>query len=253
MHIYRCELELMESLFFVSREINDLFQTEPVIGNYALAYAMGFCRAAYHNDGSVTYERDLGGLNARGIYVTPATLTHAPRFTLSRFNALTEGHFFAMSNNAIALPTGGQRAIKEGPNWFLVDRTTGTRQQVRASNFPQIGRLKLLSLGNRARFYLLSESPLEIPRYIRLGKFDSKAKVAPHEERFREVQGERRVVPFYLNPVDLPETVKIGVHDLLSVRPAPLIRNAHLTGDFYELRDGVALPVGLRFAARLRR
>ena len=43
MHIYRCKFELMENLFFASREVNNFFQTEPVIGNYALAYALGLC------------------------------------------------------------------------------------------------------------------------------------------------------------------------------------------------------------------
>jgi len=238
MHIYRCELELMESVFFASREINNLFQTEPVIGNYALTYALGFCRAAYHNDGEITYERDLAELNAQGIYVTPATLTHPPRFTLTQFNALTEGWWFTMEQNAITV----DRA-----------RIFDERKKARAANFPQIGRLKLLSLGNRARFYVLSESALNIPHYVRLGKFDSKAKVTPHEEQFRIIKDEQRVVPFYLNPVDLHNTVKVGVHDLLSLRPTPLIRNAHLYGDFYQLSEGVALPVGSRFTARLRR
>ncbi|NCQ36269.1 type I-D CRISPR-associated protein Cas5/Csc1, partial [bacterium] len=104
-----------------------------------------------------------------------------------------------------------------------------------------------------ARFFVLSEAAVEIPRYVRLGKFDSKAKVAPREERFGTVQKIKRVVPFYLNPVDLSADTDIGVHDLLSLRPAPLIRNAHLDGEFHELPDGTALPAGMRFAARLWR
>ena len=50
MHIYRCEFELMEHVFFASREVNDYFQTEAVVGNYALAYALGFCQSEYYNE-----------------------------------------------------------------------------------------------------------------------------------------------------------------------------------------------------------
>ena len=69
MHIYRCEFELMENLFFASREVNNFFQTEPVIGNYALAYALGLCHSSYHNDGDITYATDLERLNEASIYV----------------------------------------------------------------------------------------------------------------------------------------------------------------------------------------
>ena len=41
MVIYRLELTLLEKVFFASREIDELFQTEPVLGNYALTYALG--------------------------------------------------------------------------------------------------------------------------------------------------------------------------------------------------------------------
>ena len=85
MHIYRCEFQLMESLFFASREVNNFFQTEAVIGNYALAYALGLCHAGYHNDAEITYAQDLEKLNEAGIYVTPGTLTEKPRFTVTRF------------------------------------------------------------------------------------------------------------------------------------------------------------------------
>ena len=51
MHIYRCELTLLESTFFSSREVSATYQTEPLIGNIALAYAFGFCQAPSFNGG----------------------------------------------------------------------------------------------------------------------------------------------------------------------------------------------------------
>lgn len=39
--IYRCTLELHDSLHFATREIGRLYETEPVLHNYALTYALG--------------------------------------------------------------------------------------------------------------------------------------------------------------------------------------------------------------------
>ena len=126
MHIYCCEFELMENLFFASREVNNFFQTEPVIGNYALAYALGLCRANYHNEGEITYAEDLEQLNAAGIYVTPGTLIEKARFKVVQFNALSDSYWFQMEQNAISV--NRQRIfnprLKARATKFSTDRKT---------------------------------------------------------------------------------------------------------------------------------
>ena len=234
MHIYRCEFELMESLFFASREVNNFFQTEPVIGNYALAYALGLCDASYHNDGEITYAADLERLNETGIYITPGTLTEKARFTVVQFNAISDSYWFQMEQNAISVNR---------------KRIFNPRLKARAANFPQIGRLKLLSVGNRGVFYVTSREELRVPRYIRLGKFMSKAKISARKQRYREVQRETAIYPNYLNPNDLPSGIRIGMFDLLNIRPTPLIRNVQLSGSFCQLADDAQtlLPAGMQF------
>ena len=234
MHIYRCEFELMESLFFASREVNNFFQTEPVIGNYALAYALGLCDASYHNDGEITYAADLERLNETGIYITPGTLTEKARFTIVQFNAISDSYWFQMEQNAISVNR---------------ERIFNPRLKARAANFPQIGRLKLLSVGNRGVFYVTSREELRVPRYIRLGKFMSKAKISARKQRYREVQRETAIYPNYLNPNDLPSGIRIGMFDLLNIRPTPLIRNVQLSGSFCQLADDAQtlLPAGMQF------
>jgi len=54
-------------------------------------------------------------------------------------------------------------------------------------------------------------------------------------------------VPFLLNPADLPPEVRLGVFDLISVPPTPLVRNAVLSGRFYRLAADTMLPAGMRF------
>ena len=234
MHIYRCEFELMESLFFASREVNNFFQTEPVIGNYALAYALGLCDASYHNDGEITYAADLERLNETGIYITPGTLTEKARFTVVQFNAISDSYWFQMEQNAISVNR---------------ERIFNPRLKARAANFPQIGRLKLLSVGNRGVFYVTSREEFRVRRYIRLGKFMSKTKISARKQRYREVQRETAIYPNYLNPNDLPSGIRIGMFDLLNIRPTPLIRNLQLSGSFCQLADDAQtlLPAGMQF------
>ena len=42
-----CDLELHDSLYFASREIGRLYETERVLHNYALCYALGLVASPY--------------------------------------------------------------------------------------------------------------------------------------------------------------------------------------------------------------
>ena len=232
MQVYRCELELMEHLFFASREINDYFQTEAVIGNYALSYALGFCQSEYHNDGEIHYTRDLGRLNQEGVYVTPATIIGKASFVISRFNAISDSYWFAMEQNAVSVNRS---------------RIRNDRLKARPANFPQTGRIKMLSIGNRGLFYVVSQKEIKIPRYVRLGKFMSKVKISAQKQTYKLVETESHNYAYFLNPNDLDQATKIGFYDLLNVKPTPLIRNVNLTGQFYQLSDKTLLPTDMQF------
>lgn len=246
MHIYRCELTLMEPTFFSSREVSAYYQTEPLIGNIALAYAFGFCQAPYFNDGTIYYREHLAALNERGLYVTPATIVGEPRFTLGQFNAQADAYWYAFANNVIVTRPDGTWAEKQGAAWYIL-WPDGRRQKVGLENRPQHGRIRFLAIGNRAVAYVLSEEPLRLPSYIRLGKFMSKARVDAEEQRHKVVEAQGVRVPLLLNPADLPPETNLELFDLISVPPTPLVRNAVLSGRFYRLADGTMLPVGLRF------
>ena len=228
MYIYRCEFELMEHVFFASREVSDYFQTEAVVGNYALAYALGFCQSEYYNDGQIHYTRDLQKLNEESIYVTPGTFTEKPSFVISRFNALSDSYWFQMAQNTV-----------------VVNRRS--RARPRPANFPQAGRIKLLAIGNRGLFYVTSHKQINIPSYARLGKFMSKIKIFSQEQDFYEVETENWNYRYFLNPNDLSGDTQLGTFDLMNVKPTPLVRNANLSGKFNRLSDETNLPVGMRF------
>lgn len=248
MHIYRCDLTLMEALFFSSREVSDLYQTEPLIGNYALAYALKFCQSGYHNDGTIHYGRDLGGLNGRGIYVTPATFNPESRFILRTFNAQTDGHWSAYGAGVIVARSAIGWSKKEGQHWYQVEEGGRERRQ-NATNRPQIGRLRLLAPENKAVFFILSADPLSIPKYIRLGKFMSKARLIVQEVDHTLFEAERGEIRLLLNPADIPAAYRLNVFDMVNVPPTPLIRNIEMGGRFYRLADTdrTILPQGMQF------
>lgn len=246
MHIYRCELVLHEPTFFSSREVSATYQTEPLVGNFALAYAFGFCQSPYYNDGTIYYKQHLSRLNERGLYVTPATVVGEPRFTLGQFNAQSDAYWYAMGAGTIVTRPDDGWAVGGGKTWRIV-RADGSRKKISAESRPQYGRIRFLAIGNRAVGYVLSQEPLTIPHYVRLGKFMSKARVTVQEMPAQETEEENVVIPFLLNPADLPSEMPLTVFDLISVPPTPLVRNARLSGRFHRLSDGTLLPAGMQF------
>jgi CRISPR-associated protein Csc1 len=234
MVIYRLELILLEKVFFASREIDELFQTEPVLGNYALTYALGLAVSPYRlseREDRPYYREDLSALNVQEIYVTPATPLDSPSLEVERFNGMVDSYWYKMANNAVATD---------------LDVRFGARAPV--TNFPQKGRLRMLSRGNRFFCHVFSRDDFTPPRYIRLGKFMGKVRVEVAEvwtePGTRQVRDER--IACFLNPLDLSSDTEIGYYDFFNLPPIPLIRNAQLSGWMYDL-GAYRLPLGMTY------
>ena len=245
-HIYQCTLTLLEPTFFSSREVSSTYFTEPFIGNYALAYALNLVQAPYHNRGEIHYMAHLSQLNERGIYITPATIQDSPRFAFRQFNAQPDAYWFAFANNAIVTRPDGAWLEKSGPVWY-VHRPGQKRKKIGLENRPQHGRIRTLAIGNVAVFYVISREPLQLPAYIRLGKFMSKARAVCKAVRGEIVEREEETVPFLLNPADLASSHRLIMFDLINVPPTPLVRHATITGRFFALPNRVYLPMDMRF------
>jgi CRISPR-associated protein Csc1 len=244
-HIYRCQITLLEATFFSSREISNTYFTDPFIGNYALAYALGLAQAPYFNKGEIHYAQHLAALNKAGIYITPASFEDAPRFTFGQFNAQADAYWYTFANNAIVTRPDGGWMEKSGPVWY--EHQGGERRKVGLENRPQFGRIRMLAIGNTAVFYLISQQPQTIPQYVRLGKFMSKARIKVTEEPTKVIERQNQPIALLLNPADLPADYTLSIFDLLAVPPTPLVQNVVLDGRFYALSGGVYLPVGMRF------
>jgi len=260
-YAYVGELTLWEHTFFASREIGILYETEPLIGNYALAYALGLARAPYRCPERPRYKEDLVPLNDVGVYVTPARFDPARlRFALTLFNAQADSYFSAFTNNAIVAPPTGWTARQEGTRWFLIHGDTGERRQVRPNNFPQSGRIRMLGLGSVARCYLLADETrgadtvlrrtgirIDAPSYVRLGKFNSKAEIRWRALTAELTEGSAVEVEASLNAADLPPQAQVVPLSARYLHPAPVLDRCLLSGQLWRLGDGTFLPTGMQF------
>jgi CRISPR-associated protein Csc1 len=171
------------------------------------------------------YEADLQLLNDQSIYVTPARPIHWDYVLATWKMAQDRYKLFAVQFGA-PHPATGQRT----------------------ANFPMnIGRAKELVPESEFEFFVLSAEPIRLPRWIRLGKWMSKAEVVVEViDSFMERQ-EPFTASCPLNPLDVPG--RLLVFDVVSMPPVSLVVNARIEGPSYELYGGrVRLPAGMQYS-----
>lgn len=226
-HIYRCTLELHDSLYFATREIGRLYETEPVLHNYALCYALGLVDSKLHAttvadehsyryfcpEQVPKYEVHLNSLNQQGIYVTPARAV----------------------NHTAVLST-----------WKYANNHYHVEMEKTQKNIPSFGRTKEIAPESRFECFVISEQPLSLPRWIRLGKWMSKAEVQCEElTQPRQTEGEF-VCAHPLNPLDVMFSHQVLSYDTVNMPPVSLIRNVRLRGSYYE-SGGCKIPARMQY------
>lgn len=233
------ELWCAEPVFFASRELSDTYYTEGAIGNYALAYALGWARAPYRLTGKDTgrprYREDLTPLSGQH-YILPAwPVENSPSYRFERFNALSDAYWYAMTNNRVAT------AREDLP----LKRTGKKPNTYRPSNFPQTGRLRIIDRGNRFQTLVFGEG--ELPEYIRVGKFTSKVRVDVSEALpVRQLPADTYRCNTYLNSADLPPDLEPFAFDLIAIPPASLLKNLQFRGEAWQVGNFV-IPANLEF------
>lgn len=227
--IYRCQLELHDSLYFATREIGRLYETEPIIHNYALCYALGLVDSETHNTRVIAehsyryfcpeqvpkYEEHLTPLNQQGIYLTPARAI----------------------NHAAVLHT-----------WKYADNRYHVQMQKTQKNIPSFGRAKEIAAESEFEFFLISQKSLKLPKWIRLGKWMSKAEVkvtATDQAKPSNTETEF-IFPHPLNPLDVMFTHQVISYDVVNMPPVSLIKNVRLRGQYYKL-DNLKIPAQMEY------
>ncbi len=217
MKVYVGLLTLHESLYFATREVGRLYESGRYLHNYALTYALELAVAPYfHADQVPRYAEELTPLNERGIYVTPA------RGVKIEYSLAT----FKYANNA-----------------YHVEMEKGSR------NTPSFGRARELAVNSEFEFAVLSaHEELQLPRWIRLGLWRSKAAIGweAAEVKVEEARPERASLP--LNPLDVAGSLR--AFDLISMPPSSLVDHAFSTTDWWmwDIKGDVhRVPAGMKY------
>ncbi len=230
--IYRCEIELHDSIYFATREIGRLYETEPIIHNYALCYALGLVDSEIYSttvaeehsyryfcaEQVPKYEEHLTPLNVQGIYVTPAR-------SLSHSSILN--------------------------TWKYANNNYHVEMEKTQKNIPSFGRAKEIAPESKFEFFIVSEKSLKLPKWIRLGKWMSKAAMEINEVReCKRSQSESEFIfPYPLNPLDVMFTHQVMSYDVVNMPPVSLIQNVKMRGNYYEF-DKLKIPAKMLYRFR---
>ena len=214
MQVAKCRLILNDSLYYATREMGRLYETEKVIHNWALTYALGFIRKPYYCPNSVpTYQADLEPINKTGVYVTPAKPIH-----------------FDYIINTFKFADNRHRAFSS-PN---------------RTNKPSYGKAKELAPESEFEFFIIGELPERVPKWIRLGLWMSKANIEIKDCQDLTVQRGKFACSHLLNPLDL--SIRPQLYDLISMPPVSLLQNARFYGEYVEFGE-VCLPASMAYFA----
>ncbi|WP_218082401.1 type I-D CRISPR-associated protein Cas5/Csc1 [Anthocerotibacter panamensis] len=227
--IRRCQIELHDNLYYATREIGRLYETEPVLHNYALCYALGLVDSDAHGtqvseehgyryfcpEQVPRYQEHLTPFNTQELYITPArALSHAAVL-----------HTWKYANN----------------NYHVEMEKT-------QKNIPSFGRAKEIAPESLFEFFVISQKPLALPRWIRLGKWMSKAevKVINSQEVKKSATEQDFTFPYPLNPLDVMFTHQVFSYDVINMPPVSLIAHARIRGYYYHFAD-LKIPAQMQY------
>ncbi|NJM18075.1 MAG: type I-D CRISPR-associated protein Cas5/Csc1 [Richelia sp. RM2_1_2] len=231
--IYCCKIELHDSLYHATREIGRLYETEPIIHNYALCYALGLVDSEKYAttvpeehsyryfcpEQVPKYEEHLTPLNQQGIYVTPA---HSVKHT-SVLNT-----------------------------WKYANNNYHVEMEKTQKNIPSFGRAKEIAPESQFEFFIISKNEIKLAKWIRLGKWMSKAEVTVEKLPQPKIKSDLFICTHPLNPLDVMFTNQVISYDVVNMPPVSLIQNVQMRGQYYYFDDvkNVRLPVNMLYRFR---
>ncbi len=258
MTLYHCSLTLHDNVFFATREMGILYETEKYLHNWALSYALfeaTYIPKPYRLKGALaqrpsyledpeTHEQSLQILNRVGIYVFPAQ----PLIWSYQVNTFKAAQV----------------------SYYGKSKQFGDKGANR--NYPiNYGRAKELAVGSRYRAFLVAASEIQIAKtqWIRLGKWSAKIRVemtAIPDTWVQSKSGEYTSL-HPLNPLDLPASNRLLLYNRIVMPPVSLVSQAQLSGDYWQIRrpsgernnndseldglqiEGTCLPQGMFYGA----
>ncbi len=230
--IYRCQIELHDSLYFATREIGRLYETEPVIHNYALCYALGLVDSE--------------------IYSTTVSEEHSYRYFCPEQVPKYEPHLTALNQQGIYVTPGRSISHSSTLNtWKYANNNYYVEMEKTQKNIPSFGRTKEIAPESKFEFFIISEKPLKLAKWIRLGKWMSKAavEILEQNEVKRSPSETDFIFPYLLNPLDVMFTHQVISYDVVNMPPVSLIQNVKMLGRYYEF-DKLKIPACMEYRFR---
>jgi len=230
--IYRCQIELHDSLYFATREIGRLYETEPVIHNYALCYALGLVDSE--------------------IYSTTVSEEHSYRYFCPAQVPKYEPHLTALNQQGIYVTPGRSISHSSTLNtWKYANNNYHVEMEKTQKNIPSFGRTKEIAPESKFEFFIISENPLKLAKWIRLGKWMSKAAVEILEQKEvkRSPSETDFIFPYLLNPLDVMFSHQVISYDVVNMPPVSLIQNVKMLGRYYEF-DKLKIPACMEYRLR---
>lgn len=230
MIIYECLIEVLENLQYTSTEVGKKYITLGLIGNTALPYALNLIPVHYTSFKKPMHGEHFAGLRERGIYLTPATFLETINFKTERFNCQPDRY------NLTWKPKSKEKSGARG------------------DQYPDEGNWVMIKRGNKAVFYLISETEeVTLPSYIRLGKFNSKCKLTSTQVSFKTQEGSLQT-DLLLRAEDLDPSLEILQYEKIPIQHGMYLRNVLFQGKGYLLKSNYwgkdmfpLLPVGMAF------
>jgi CRISPR-associated protein Csc1 len=230
--IYRCQIELHDSLYFATREIGRLYETEPVIHNYALCYALGLVDSE--------------------IYSTTVSEEHSYRYFCPEQVPKYEQHLTALNQQGIYVTPGRSISHSSTLNtWKYANNNYHVEMEKTQKNIPSFGRTKEIAPESKFEFFIISEKPLKLAKWIRLGKWMSKAavEIVEQKEVKRSPSETHFIFTYLLNPLDVMFSHQVISYDVVNMPPVSLIQNVKMLGRYYEF-DKLKIPACMEYRFR---
>lgn len=245
MPLYCCTLTLHDNVFFATREMGILYETEKYLHNWALSFALfetEYIPKPYRLQGAIaqkpsyldaSQEQNLLHLNQAGIYIFPAQPL-SWSYQVNTFKAAQV-------------------------NYYGVSKQFGDKGANR--NYPiNYGRAKEIAVGSKYRTYIIAPEAVKIPYWIRLGKWSAKIRVEAKSipESAIEPKSGQYTCRHPLNPIDLPSSTTLLLYNRIVMPPVSLVSQAQLTGEYWELSpspnfpdltEKTCLPMGVSYGA----
>ena len=246
MLLYQCTLTLHDNVFFATREMGTLFETEKYLHNWALSYAFFeglYLNRPYRLQGENAqkpnyldrdHEQSLRRLNDAGVYVFPA-LPLRWSYQVNTFKAAQVNYY-------------GKSKQFGSPG---ADR-----------NYPvNFGRAKELAVGSIYKTYVIAKNTVALPAWmqtenpeqrrtwIRRGKWAAKIQVQAEPIAAGDPESGLFVCQHPLNPIDLDPGIRLVLYNRIVMPPVSLVSQSQLEGQYWRLKDGTCLPLNCQYGA----